>query len=387
MKSPASQTPTDTLEELAGIEFGAYALDGSVKSPNEWAKKLASPAMAMHVADRTLRMTKPELMAFIRKAGETDAATPEIMFLNLDGSQETLEGWSNLLGLARARYIAAASAACLKPEMSGETPPEVSPPTVPPEETFPAAPADLAEACLWAVRHRAWIDGELKASEWSDEKFDGESAKTNAVFTRAINEPSANLREITAKAALALEDFERFTLLPGRKLDDGTRIVHTVLREIVGVGREAGASAALTPSSDTPADRHPDELPLSILVPTVDFAGASLRELRAIREAADLVCNVACAATWQGSNRLSDDPNGGARFNRAGELMRWVSDALCHVVTAAQDEARRRLPDNNDDRGERLAMLAGSTIDNEDAAEIAAFARELLAIVEDTPCA
>lgn len=350
-------------------------------------------------------------------------------------------------------------------------------PEVAEDVSFPTPPTNLAEACLWAIKHRAWIDGELKASDWSDERFDAESAKTNAVFTRAINEPSANLREITAKAALALEDFERFTLLPGRKLDDGTRIVHTVLREIVGVGREAGASAALTLSSDLsaaildgwaawgatpdsdndgaqdkkdaprtalidaamelpatpenittkalacawiewvqaerlgqprdaygPGDqlvydinatimargaqgdaataRRPVELPLSILVPTVDFTGASMSELRAIREAADLVCSVASAATWQGSNRLPDAPSGGARHNRAGELMEWVSDALCHVVSAAEREAWWRTPESRDDQETRLAMLAGSIIGNDDPAEIAALARELLAMVE-----
>lgn len=234
--------PTENGEDVGSLDFAAYALNEPVKTPREWADKFASPAMAMHVADRTLRMTKPELMAFIRKAGETDAATPEIMFRILDGSQETLEGWSNLLEIARARYIVAASAACLDPETSSDAAPIDPPPSAPLAETFPPAPTDLAEACLWAIRHRAWIDRTAAVTDWSDERGDAEAGRTDAVLTRAINEPSTNLREITAKAALALEDFERFSLHPGRTPDDGTRIVHTVLREIVGVGRELLAS-------------------------------------------------------------------------------------------------------------------------------------------------
>ncbi|MCJ2012316.1 hypothetical protein [Methylobacterium sp. J-076] len=113
--------------------------------------------------------------------------------------------------------------------------------TAPAEDTFTPAPTGLAAACLWAARRRAWIDNALKVSEWSDEEFDAESGKTNAVFTRAINEPSASLREITAKAALALEDFERFSAHPGLKLDDGGRLVHTVLREVAAFQVEAAS--------------------------------------------------------------------------------------------------------------------------------------------------
>ena len=486
--APATQPETKdaaTLEDFAGIELRAYEFDFPIKTPQEWTGEFSDRALMLHLADRTLRMTKPELMAFIREAGESDASTPAAMFGALDAASETLAGWGNLLGLARARYIVAASAACLEPETNGEAAHVESPPTALLEEIFPAAPTDLADACLWAVRHRAWIDGELKASEWSDEKFDVESAKTNAVFTRAINEPSANLREITAKAALALEDFERFHLPPGHDHDDGTRIVHTVLREIVGVGREAGASVALTPTAfDFGPDAHIAELAsefceayaanikadrehiaermseaewlphyqratavmkkleatepktllgmaLKCLGPIgaagynapadesetqdeawervgTQFANAVLRDalaplpaadwhaspvdliaaagmaveklpvsdLCAMLDATDILSNVAAAITCQPRQMTKEG------FNGAGRLIEATAFALHRAIEAIAKELRGRTPADASDQAKRLASLASLTIHNGDEAETAAFARELLAMVE-----
>lgn len=85
-----------------------------------------------------------------------------------------------------------------------------------------------------------------------------ETGKTNAVITRAINEPSKHLAEIVAKAALALDDFERFNVRPGHKADDGERIVHTVLREVAAFQVEA--DAAPVAGTDFGPDAHIAEL-------------------------------------------------------------------------------------------------------------------------------
>ena len=97
----------------------------------------------------------------------------------------------------------------------------------------PIAPADLAQACRWAVQHRDWIDNTACREPWTDDQLDAEIDKVDLVFTRAIEEPSRDLHDLVAKAQLALEDYERFTALAGSKLDDGERIVHTVLREVI----------------------------------------------------------------------------------------------------------------------------------------------------------
>lgn len=66
------------------------------------------------------------------------------------------------------------------------------------------------------------------------------------MLTRAIAEPSLNLHDLAAKAALALEDYERFTAMRGGDHDDGTRIVHTVLREVVRLCRVAQGGTDIT---------------------------------------------------------------------------------------------------------------------------------------------
>lgn len=101
------------------------------------------------------------------------------------------------------------------------------------------ATSDIARTCHWAVEHRAWIDATPASIGWTDEQLAAETSRVDAVITRAIEEPSANLRDLHAKATLALQDFELFNAAPGDEIDDGTRIVLTVLREIVAMG--AGA--------------------------------------------------------------------------------------------------------------------------------------------------
>ncbi len=64
----------------------------------------------MHVADKTLRMDKAALVAFIRSAEEREDACDEAMFQAISYAQDALEGYARLLDLASTRYLAAASA-------------------------------------------------------------------------------------------------------------------------------------------------------------------------------------------------------------------------------------------------------------------------------------
>ncbi|MCJ2012652.1 hypothetical protein [Methylobacterium sp. J-076] len=141
---PASEpeaAPVDDLADFAKIEFGAYTFEDPVKSVQEWGVRLRPHAMAMHLADRTLRMTKPELIAFIREGGERDAETPAAIFHVLDAAGETFEGWSNLLKLAHARFIIAGAA-----EFAGEAANALAPET---DAATPSAP-DFTDQVLQA---------------------------------------------------------------------------------------------------------------------------------------------------------------------------------------------------------------------------------------------
>ncbi|MDP4026978.1 hypothetical protein Q8W71_30780 [Methylobacterium sp. NEAU 140] len=99
-----------TVENAAPLAFEAYTFDDPVGSPAEWTDRFAPHSMGLCIADKTLRMTKPELVAFIRGAAERGNGTDEIMFKALNAAQDTLEGWGKLLSVAAARYLVAASA-------------------------------------------------------------------------------------------------------------------------------------------------------------------------------------------------------------------------------------------------------------------------------------
>ena len=103
-----------TLEGAAALSFGAYSFPDPVATPKGWTDKFASHALSFLIADRTLRMTKPELVAFIREADAEDGEMSEAMFQALDSARESFEGWSKLLRLARTRYLVAAAAAAVE---------------------------------------------------------------------------------------------------------------------------------------------------------------------------------------------------------------------------------------------------------------------------------
>ena len=128
-----------TVEEAASLDFTAYAFDTPTRDPNGWMQEFSHHAIGMHVADRTLRMSKAELVAFIQKGGERDAEVPVTMLAALESAQRTFEGWGKLLDLARTRYLVAGSSAVLghegaeatsvTPDAELETPPVAAPPS------------------------------------------------------------------------------------------------------------------------------------------------------------------------------------------------------------------------------------------------------------------
>ena len=249
-----------TVEEAASLDFAAYAFDTPTRDPNGWMKEFAPHSLGMHIADRTLRMSKAELVAFIRKGGERDAEVPVTMLAALESTQRTFEGWGKLLDLARTRYLVAGSSAVLghegatnegaKPERQSEVPPTAVP-------------------------------------------FDANS-----------------------------------------------------------------------------------------LVSMLDLASATMRELQAIRDVAERVGSVSYTHAWSPRCQRQAHASGASNFNAAGKLVQWIGDALTAVESAAEKEAARRSPGDQEDRETRLSMLAITTISNGDPDEIEALARELLAHAE-----
>lgn len=134
---------TATVEEAASLDFIAYTFDTPARDPNGWLKEFARHAIGMHIADRTLRMSKPKLVAFIQKGGERDAAVPTDMLAALESAQKTFEGWGKLLDVARTRYLVAGSSAVL-----ADAKPQAGNTELEPQEETPPAPVPLPTSSL-----------------------------------------------------------------------------------------------------------------------------------------------------------------------------------------------------------------------------------------------
>ncbi len=152
----------------------------------------------------------------------------------------------------------------------------------------------------------------------------------------------------------------------------------------------AGSSAVLATEGATTESVEPEPRPQTVtatpaaqrepsLVDMIDFTSASLDDLQALHDLADLVGGVAYATVWTGRCKARGPSD---NYNAAGKLMQWLGDALTDVETAAINEARRRRPAKPADCETRLKMLALPVIQNGDPDETVAFARELLAHAE-----
>jgi hypothetical protein len=99
-------------------------------------------------------------------------------------------------------------------------------------------PADLAGACAWAIEQTHHINSTAVTEHCDDDRLDDEVEKYNAVFTRALMQPSGDMLELVAKARLCLHDFEAQNLpfpdsVESDDLDDLAKMVMTVLREMI----------------------------------------------------------------------------------------------------------------------------------------------------------
>ncbi|MCJ2111578.1 hypothetical protein MKK64_10275 [Methylobacterium sp. E-025] len=78
----------------------------------------------MHIGDRLLRMSKAEAVSFFEETGEREADMPVTMLNAIEAARTSFEGWSNLLGVIQARYIAAASTAIVVGRTASPNPKE-----------------------------------------------------------------------------------------------------------------------------------------------------------------------------------------------------------------------------------------------------------------------
>ncbi|MCJ2016476.1 hypothetical protein MKK84_03395, partial [Methylobacterium sp. E-065] len=217
-------------------------------------------------------------------------------------------------------------------------------------------------------RDQPHADWARQAAEWRERTGVEAAEEASAEALNELCEIEDRIAELPAASLAGL----RLKALVAQRNDD----IDVAWPENLGPGFARDVLAF----TETQADRQAPIAPN--LVGMLDLASASMGELQSIRDAAERVGSVAYVHAWSPRCRDRVNASGAPHFNAAGKLVQWVGDALTAVETAAEDEARRRTPEGQDDRETRLSMLAVSTIDNGDPAATEALARELLAHVE-----
>lgn len=103
-----------------------------------------------------------------------------------------------------------------------------------------AALSKIGQACEWACRHREWIEMAVRSESWDDARLDAEMDRVDAVFARAVAEPSRSLADLSAKARLVLPDLVE-SMADVHDFPDGLLSV-AVLRELAAFvpAREGG---------------------------------------------------------------------------------------------------------------------------------------------------
>ncbi|MCJ2073433.1 hypothetical protein MKK75_32400 [Methylobacterium sp. J-030] len=235
--------PAATLEEMATLDFAAYTFDTPTRDPNGWMKQFHHHAIGMHIADRTLRMSKPELVDFIRKGGERDADTPAIMLQALDAAQEAFEGWGKLLSLAHTRYMVAASSAVLDQEEPTAEPSKPMP--APAEEPAPApnlvAMLDLASATideLQDIRDLADAVGSVAYAYTWGPRCGTRRGRYGGIEPNGIGRLMHWLGDALTEVESAAE-LEVWRRAPGNRADRETRLSMCAVTTIDGGDRDA----------------------------------------------------------------------------------------------------------------------------------------------------
>lgn len=221
------------------------------------------------------------------------------------------------------------------------------------------SPAGLTAAILdgWA----AWGAVQDKSNDDVQAETD---ARRRALIHAAMDLP-ATVENITAKA-LACSWMEWIEAeRPGTSRDAYSRPDQLVYDLHTAIMARGGTGKAFEPR---PAD-------------LLAAAGLSLEALPAsdlcsIFDAADTLSAVAAGLTCQPRQMTKQG------FNSAGRLIENTAFALHAVMEAVAKELRSRTLTDASEQGRRAATLARLTIDNGDKTETAAFARELLAMVE-----
>ncbi|GJD46439.1 hypothetical protein AFCDBAGC_4320 [Methylobacterium cerastii] len=108
-----------SAEGAASLSFEAYDLDTPIRSPREWNERLSPYTVGLHLADRFLRMSKPELVAAIETL---DGRGPEAVLSVLNAIHDTheeMKALADIMGAAHTRLIVAGSSVIVSSDAKG----------------------------------------------------------------------------------------------------------------------------------------------------------------------------------------------------------------------------------------------------------------------------
>ena len=238
---------------------------------------------------------------------------------------------------------------------------------------------------IWAASEAVWAEPGVREAI---SQFESIGAELDPICHRIWHTPARTPLGLAVKARASLVmAFTCGEYEAGQTLGDGEDLPYKPARYLIeaccafaGVNWKGELLDGSEPSKASPG--NPPRTTYGI-AERVDFAQATLDELRVLHDKARALSDVAYSMSCQGACQSGDRSPFGDHHNRPGHLLHWLGDALTDVESAAADELQRRRPDSQDDRRERLAAIAERVILNGDTDETAFFIGQLTACLAD----
>ena len=236
-----------TTESAASLDFEAVHIPTPVRTPRQWQERFAPHTLGLHMADRVLRMSKAELVAFIRGADARDGDLPGSLINALGAARSEAQTYAELLDAAWTRFLVAGSTIALNDEQGG---PQIETPDT--EPTWSAASTslrsepsligqidfasgtmedlrslrDIANSVADVAYAMAWT-GRCHTRAWGDHDLPGEQHNAAGKLMQWLGEALADVADEARKEAqrrrpkTPCDRETRLTILAGPTIESG----------------------------------------------------------------------------------------------------------------------------------------------------------------------
>lgn len=149
-----------TTESAASLDFEAVHIPTPVRTPHQWQERFEPHTLGLHMADRVLRMSKAELVVFIRGADARDCDLPGSLINALGAARSEAQTYAEMLDAAWTRFLVAGSTIVLNDEQGG---PQVETPDAEPTPSATSTPTRSEPSLIGLVDWPSATLEELKA--------------------------------------------------------------------------------------------------------------------------------------------------------------------------------------------------------------------------------